>query len=204
MTSTIETPAQSFTISVTELDEARAAHPAGASPDRPADRPGCCGAPWRASPASSPPCCPTRRPAWRSPTTCTGGALVDKLESAPYHVGVVAGFVCVVALLLTAAGWRRWAAAPSPREPGRQRGVAGLRGQRRRHDDRLRPEGLHGRVPPRRHGPRAPCPRRACTRSSCSSTSGRGWSGGAGRSRRVATVWLAFRRAPPRPGGSAS
>jgi hypothetical protein len=43
-----------------------------------------------------------------------GGAIVDKLESAPYHVGVIAGFVCVVALLVTAAGWRRWAAHRAP------------------------------------------------------------------------------------------
>jgi hypothetical protein len=43
-----------------------------------------------------------------------GPALVSKLESAPYHVGVVAGFVCVVALLFTAAGWRRWASRRAP------------------------------------------------------------------------------------------
>ena len=43
-----------------------------------------------------------------------GPALVSKLESAPYHVGVVAGFVCVVALLVTAAGWRRWASRRAP------------------------------------------------------------------------------------------
>jgi hypothetical protein len=44
----------------------------------------------------------------------TGAAIVDELESAPYHVGVVAGFVCVVALLFTAAGWRRWASHRAP------------------------------------------------------------------------------------------
>jgi len=43
-----------------------------------------------------------------------GAAVVDKLESGPYHVGVVAGFVCVVALLFTAAGWRRWASHTAP------------------------------------------------------------------------------------------
>lgn len=43
-----------------------------------------------------------------------GAAVVEKLESGPYHVGVVAGFVCVVALLVTAAGWRRWAAHTAP------------------------------------------------------------------------------------------
>jgi hypothetical protein len=43
-----------------------------------------------------------------------GAAVVDKLESGPYHVGVVVGFVCVVALLFTAAGWRRWAARTAP------------------------------------------------------------------------------------------
>lgn len=43
-----------------------------------------------------------------------GAALVSKLESGPYHVGVVAGFVCVVALLFTAAGWRRWASRRAP------------------------------------------------------------------------------------------
>lgn len=43
-----------------------------------------------------------------------GGAIVEKLESTPYHVGVVAGFVCVVALLFTAAGWRRWASRSAP------------------------------------------------------------------------------------------
>ena len=43
-----------------------------------------------------------------------GAAVVEKLESGPYHVGVVAGFVCVVALLFTAAGWRRWASHTAP------------------------------------------------------------------------------------------
>ena len=43
-----------------------------------------------------------------------GAAVVDKLESGPYHVGVVAGFACVVALLFTAAGWRRWASRTAP------------------------------------------------------------------------------------------
>jgi hypothetical protein len=44
----------------------------------------------------------------------SGSSVVEKLESGPYHVGVVAGFVCVAALLFTAAGWRRWAARTAP------------------------------------------------------------------------------------------
>jgi hypothetical protein len=38
-----------------------------------------------------------------------GADVIDELDRAGYHVGVVAGFACVVALLFTAAGWRRWA-----------------------------------------------------------------------------------------------
>jgi len=43
-----------------------------------------------------------------------GACLVDELDRTMYHVGVVAGFSCVVALLFTAAGWRRWAARRAP------------------------------------------------------------------------------------------
>ena len=44
----------------------------------------------------------------------SGAALIDQLDRMPYHVGVVAGFFAVVAVLFTAAGWRRWAELVAP------------------------------------------------------------------------------------------
>ena len=38
-----------------------------------------------------------------------GEDLVSKLDRMPYHVGIVLGLAAALALLVTAAGWRRWA-----------------------------------------------------------------------------------------------
>jgi hypothetical protein len=38
-----------------------------------------------------------------------GADLIQELDRAPYHVGIVLGLVAALTLLVTAAGWRRWA-----------------------------------------------------------------------------------------------
>ena len=43
-----------------------------------------------------------------------GAELIDQLDRTPYHIGVVAGFFTVLCLLVTAAGWQRWAAGVAP------------------------------------------------------------------------------------------
>lgn len=40
----------------------------------------------------------------------TGVAVLDRVDRAPYHASFVLGLASVAALLLTASGWRRWAA----------------------------------------------------------------------------------------------
>ncbi len=132
MTSTVDPQDHSLTLSVTELHDPRSAHPAG--PASTATSASTASRTTSTSARSS----GSRRPTWalwgavagaagfvatfltdqsgqlQEADYLTGGAVVDKLESAPYHVGVVAGFVCVLALLVAAAGWRRWAARTAP------------------------------------------------------------------------------------------
>lgn len=43
-----------------------------------------------------------------------GDGVIDLLSQRGYHVAVNAGFVVVMALLFTAAGWRRWAVRRAP------------------------------------------------------------------------------------------
>ena len=43
-----------------------------------------------------------------------GSEAIRQVERAPYHVGVVVGFVAVVATLFAASGWRRWAGERAP------------------------------------------------------------------------------------------
>jgi hypothetical protein len=43
-----------------------------------------------------------------------GAAVLDLVDHGLFHVGVVAGFFAVVAMLVTAAGWRRWAERTAP------------------------------------------------------------------------------------------
>ncbi len=44
----------------------------------------------------------------------TTAAVIDTLQRWPYHVAALAGFVAVACLLVTATGWRRWAAEAQP------------------------------------------------------------------------------------------
>ncbi len=44
----------------------------------------------------------------------SGAAVIDALNRADFHIGVVAGLAAVVSLLIFTAGWRRWIAGYAP------------------------------------------------------------------------------------------
>jgi len=46
----------------------------------------------------------------------SGVAVISKLERGHYHAAFILGLVSIGALLVTAAGWRRWAEARAPRD----------------------------------------------------------------------------------------